>query len=387
MKNHVPLYKEIEQFIMSQIRNNNWATNSKIPSENELAAQFHVSRITVKNALTNLVESGVIFRQQGKGSFVSPNHHIALDSLYQKQNNGQKRAIGFLMPRLDNRFTANVLSGIEDELSNANYHLIFAKTNDSQTHEILKIKEMLEYGVDGLIIFPVEGEHYNNEILSLTLSKFPLVLVDRFLKGIDTSSVSSDNYNASIDAVNHLYELGHRHIALFSSKAEGTSSIEDRISGYEQGLENNKILINRGLQVSNMTFDMTHEQIYTIVSNFLDENPEVTAIITCNMGVEIIRAVRETGRNVPKDLSIIIFDDIPDANYFHLSPTVIAQQELEIGREAAKHIIEQIQHIEQGEQVWRRIQLPTTIISRETTDIAPQSNAITQQNYQLQSPS
>ncbi|WP_438347555.1 GntR family transcriptional regulator [Paenibacillus sp. FA6] len=376
MKNHIPLYKEIEQYIMAQIRSNNWTTNTKIPSENELAAQFHVSRITVKNALTNLVESGVIFRQQGKGSFVSPNHHIALDSLYQKQNNGQQRVIGFLMPRLDNRFTANVLSGIEDELSNANYHLIFSKTNDSQTHEILKIKKMLEYGVDGLIIYPVEGEHYNNEILSLTLSKFPIVLVDRFLKGIDTSSVSSDNYNASIEAVDHLYELGHRHIALFSSKAEGTSSIEDRISGYEQGLENNKILINRSLQVSNMPFGMTDEQIYSIVSNFLDGNPEVTAIIACTMGVDIIRAVLKTGRHIPKNLSIIIFDDIPAANYSFLAPTVIAQQEVEIGREAAKHIIEQIQHIEQGEQICRRIQLPTTIIARDTTDIAPQSNTL-----------
>jgi len=380
VKNHVPMYKEIERHIISQIRSNNWTTNMKIPSENELAEQFHVSRITVKNALTNLVESGVIYRQQGKGSFVSPNHHIALDGLHQKLNQNQKRTIGFLMPRLDNTFTANVLSGIEDELSNANYHLIFSKTNDSQSIEILRIKEMLEYGVDGLIIYPVEGENYNNEILSLTLSKFPLVLVDRFLKGLDTSSVSSDNFNAAIMAVDHLHELGHRQIALFSSKAEGTSSIEDRISGYEHGLEKHQILINRGLQVCNMTFEMSEEEIRSIVAGFLDAHPEVTAIIACNMGPQIIRAAIHANRSVPDDLSIIIFDDIPEADYSLLPPTVIAQQELEIGREAAKHIIEQIQHIEQGKQICRRIQLPASIIPRATTSAAAAAAAAVRQS-------
>ncbi|MFF2093866.1 GntR family transcriptional regulator [Paenibacillus sp. NPDC058174] len=361
----VPMYREIEQYIMTQIRCNKWPPLSRIPSENELSEQFQVSRITVKNALSNLVDNGIVFRQQGKGTFVSADHHMALDNLYSKMGGeSRKRTIGFLMPRLDNHFTANVLSGIEDELSKADYRMLFSKTNDSQQDEIVKIKDMMEAQVDGLIIYPVEGENYNSEILSLTLSKFPLVLVDRTLKGLDTSSVSSDNFEASIMAVNHLHEHGHTSIGIISSRADGTSSIEDRIAGYEQGLENHGILIDRSLQLSNLTFDMTEEEISSQVHKFLNDHPQLSAIIVSYFGPHVIRAAIEAGRRVPEDLSVILFDDIPYADFSLVPPTVVAQQEREIGREAARHIIEQI---EQGQHIWRRIKLPATLIPRGST--------------------
>ncbi len=135
------------------------------------------------------------------------------------------------MPRLDNRFTANVVSGIESELSKNGYHLLFCKTHDSRELEKQKLKEMISLGVDGIVVYPVSDESYNEDILKLSLDRFPLVVVDRYLRGIETNCVCSDNLQGVYKATNHLIELGHRNIAYINSVIQ-TTSLEDRLNGY-----------------------------------------------------------------------------------------------------------------------------------------------------------
>jgi GntR family transcriptional regulator of arabinose operon len=364
-KKYKPMYKKIESYILDQIISENWKPLSRIPSENELAEQFNVSRITVKNALSELVDRGVVYRQQGKGTFVS---EIGQGDLLVKAADvsvsPSKRTIGFLLPRLDNRFTANILSGIEDSFSERGYRLLFSKTNDSQAEEILKIREMQQYGVQGLIIYPVEGEKYNNEILSLTLIKFPLVLLDRLLKGIDTNSVSSNNFQGAIDAVGHLYELGHRHIGFISTNAEGTSSIEDRLAGYEQALEDRHILINRSLQMTRLSINSSDEEVSKLIEQFLLANPHMSALLSSNYSPHVIQTARRLGIRVPEDLSVVFFDDVVHPEFAIVPPTVVIQQERELGREAGKLIVEQI---ENGSGDYRQIKLPTSMIVRQST--------------------
>lgn len=94
-----PMYKKIETYIIDQIRSGNWKPGSRIPSENELAEQFSVSRITVKNALTALVDKEVVYRLQGKGTFVndhSPEEIHNITSAVKEQLTAP--TIGFLLP-------------------------------------------------------------------------------------------------------------------------------------------------------------------------------------------------------------------------------------------------------------------------------------------------
>jgi|HigsolmetaGSP12D_1036236.scaffolds.fasta_scaffold03142_2 DNA-binding LacI/PurR family transcriptional regulator len=359
------LYKEIEQYMIEQIRSGAWAPFSRIPSENELSERFQVSRITVKNALSRLVEKGVVYRQQGKGTFVAASDRASLSQLVSDDRSGApQRLVGFLMPRLDNRFTANILSGIEDGLSEKGYRLVFAKTNDSQQEEIRKIHEMKRAGVQGLIIYPVEGENYNNEILSLALSRFPLVFVDRYLRGIEANSVSSDNYAAGMEAVAHLCELGHKSIGFISTKPEGTSSIEERIAGYERALEDRGILIDRSIRLNSLSIGYSDEQVIAMIRQFLVANPHMTAVLTANFAPHVILAAREAGIAVPEDLSVVFFDDVDHPEFSAVPPTVLAQQELEIGREAARLVVAQIEN-ETAE--YKQIRLPSRLIVRKST--------------------
>lgn len=365
VKKFMPMYKKIETYIIDQIRNENWKPRSRIPSENELAEQFGVSRITVKNALTALVEKGVVYRLQGKGTFVSDHNPEEILSMTADDKGALKSpTVGFLLPRLDNRFTANLLSGIEDTLSENGYQLLFAKTNDSQENEILKIHEMKQAGVKGLIIYPVEGEHYNNEILSLTLNRFPLVLLDRKLKGVDTNSISSDNYEAGIQAVQHLYELGHSQIGFISTLAEGTSSIEDRLHGYEKALEDHHILIDRGMQMTKLTMTSSDEEVIGMIQQFLQANPQMTALLSSNFSPHVIQAALQIGISVPEELSVVFFDDVEFPDFCIIPPTAVVQQELELGREAGRLIMEQI---EDQKSEYQQIKLPTVLVPRQST--------------------
>lgn len=372
VKKFTPMYKKIETFIIEQIRNENWKPRSRIPSENELAEQFGVSRITVKNALTTLVDKGVVYRLQGKGTFVSDHRPEDISNISTEEKAAHTvPVIGFLLPRLDNRFTANLLSGIEDSLSGNGYQLLFAKTNDSQEHEILRIQEMKQAGVKGLIIYPVEGEHYNNEILSLTLNRFPLVLLDRELKGVDTNSISSDNYAAAMQAVNHLHELGHSQIGFISTLAEGTSSIEDRLHGYEKALEDRHILIDRGMQMTKLTMTSSDEEVIAMIQQFLKANPQMTALLSSNFSPHVIQAALQLGISVPEDLSVVFFDDVEYPDFCIVPPTAVVQQELELGREAGRLIMEQI---ENRSSEYQQIKLPTVLVPRQSTAKARKTN-------------
>jgi DNA-binding transcriptional regulator YhcF (GntR family) len=69
--NRIPLYKQIYEYLLENIKSGTWHADKPIPSENELSRQFKVSRITIKQALDMLVEKGIVYRIQGRGTFIS----------------------------------------------------------------------------------------------------------------------------------------------------------------------------------------------------------------------------------------------------------------------------------------------------------------------------
>jgi GntR family transcriptional regulator of arabinose operon len=373
----IPLYKQIQDYIIDHIRHNKWLPNERIPSENELARQFKVSRITAKNALNALIQDGFIYRIQGKGSFVAPDAGQPI--LYQPEPMQRDKYVAYLMPRLDNLFTANLLNGIEDVLSQNGYHLLFCKTHDSQDMEKALLRQMSQQKVDGIIIHPVHGETYNEEILKLVLNHFPVVVVDRYLKGIDTNCVCSDNVAGTYEAVKRLIELEHTHIGFVSTYFQGTSSIEDRLYGYEMALVENQFPIDhrfRLVHLDNKQVNSVFEhggadpESKQMINAFLKQNDELTAVIAANsaVGLTVLEAAEEMGICVPDDLSVIFLDDFELSSFSRIPPTCLSQQEKIIGQEAARMLLSIMANPKQD-----RIKktMPTKLIERKSTSKAP----------------
>lgn len=369
-----PLYKQIQEYVRNNIRQSVWQSNDKIPSENELAAKFNVSRITIKNALQELIEAGLIYRIQGKGSFVSKNGS-GEPLVYRSERQGTDNKVAYLMPRLDNRFTANLLHGIENQLAEEGYDLLFRTTGDSQESEKRLLNELTHSGVKGVIIYPAQGQTYNEDILKLTLNEFPVVVVDRYLRGVETNYVCSDNVTGAFEATAHCIRLGHRAIGFLSTVIEGTSSLEDRLAGYEKALSEHGILIDRHLQL----IDLDGKQVNSIlregsghpaskeqIVRYLERNSGITAVIAANssVGLTFMEAAKQLALRIPEDMSVVFLDDFEHSAFSAVPPTHINQEEYTVGREAVKLLCSVMDNPRQKR---RKIVVPTRLVIRSST--------------------
>ncbi|MBB6670882.1 GntR family transcriptional regulator [Cohnella nanjingensis] len=373
----IPLYTQIRQYIRDQIERKAWLPGDRIPSENELAGRFNVSRITVKNALSKLNEEGLIFRVQGKGSFISPDPFgepliYAPDAALGGKNKG---LVAYLMPRLVNSFTARMLDGVEAELAKHGYRLIFCKTKDSQEIEKEVLQEVIQLGVKGIIIFPVDGETYSEDILRLTLIDFPLVVIDRYLRGIETNCVYADNVEGARMATEHLISLNHTKIGFLSTVYPGTTSLEDRLVGYEKALAEHHIPVEHRLRLThfapepmNTVLDegIADETAKKEMQLYLKENPDMSAVFAVNsaVGLTLIEAAVDMGIRVPEDLSVVFFDNYELAALSAIPPTCVSQDELEIGKEAVRLLVSVIDNPKKERS---RVVLPNKLIVRKST--------------------
>lgn len=366
-----PLYKQVQQYILDFIQEKEWKADQKIPSENELAEKFSVSRITVKKALDSLVEEGQIYRIQGKGSFISSST-LGEPSIYEVTATAKKKPqfklIACLVPVLNSELTTAIFARIQSLLSKAGYQMLLFQTDDSQENEQQIVKRAMEMGVDGIIIYPVEGETYNEEVLKLTLQDFPLVLIDRYFRGIEANSVCSDNFLGSYEAVQYLLKMGHSQIGLVSTHHLGTTSIEDRIQGYEKALTDAGISIDHKLQLLDLyrseDSPEQREENKRKVQDFIEKNPEMSAIFSVSPRLEIIETASELGLRIPDDLSLILFDDYAQADLFATPPSCVQQQGHSIGEEAVKLLVSAIQNPAQKR---KKVFISPKLIIRQST--------------------
>jgi LacI family transcriptional regulator len=188
------------------------------------------------------------------------------------------------------------------------------------------------------------------------------VVIDHM--GIDdrVPAVGATNRAGGYEATRYLLSLGHRRIGLI----EGTMNLgcaRDRLDGYkaalrEQDIPFSPVLVREGL--------FQQPRGYTAAVELLTSPDPPTAIFACNdvMAFGAMEAARELGKKIPDDISIIGFDDIPQAAQVHPPLTTIRQPLEEMGRRAARMLL---QIIENPEQPVEKIELPTELVVREST--------------------
>jgi GntR family transcriptional regulator of arabinose operon len=391
MQNHsnsrTPLYLQIQEYYKNKISSKKLSEHEKIPPEREIMEKFNVSRITVANALAELAKEGWIYRIPGKGSFVQEGIHRLTDKSMNSDLEGKvlldksmqiparspidRKMIGLIMPSVEDFFAIRLINGIKKVLNQSDYYLVIILTDNSKEAEREAIRELLRMQAVGLLIFPIDAETYNDDILELKVRHFPFVLIDRYLPGVETNYVNSDSVDGAKLAVNHLWDLGHRNIAICSDSALPTITVEDRIKGYmdafkEQGAMINPSLILTDFKVDYGNMDDDHPLYRFIASR------NASAFITLNakLGLHISRLAKRIGLKVPEDMSILTFDD-PSSGYDEFSVyTHISQSEQEMGQEAAKILVELLDNQKNNARFdYKKINLTPKLIVKETTGV------------------
>ncbi|MBU5672064.1 GntR family transcriptional regulator [Paenibacillus brevis] len=375
-----PMYEQIFEALREQIVSGKYAPGERIPSEKELGEAYNVSRITSKKALEILAQEGYIVRQPGRGSFVSEEFTKAaagpVGPTGKSRRDPGKLLIGLIMTDFGDSYGTGLVYGLEEASRQHDSYLILRRSLGVPANEQEAIQGLLELGVDGLIIFPAQGEFFNAEILKLVISQFPFVLLDRHLKGVSASSISTNNVAAAQELVNYLFGLGHTSIAMLTGPPEDTTAIEERIEGFIQAHAESGIAVDRSLWMDRIMATLptafvpeNKEKEKENIKRHLKEHPEITALfaIEHNIAQLAYEAAREIGLGIPEDLSIVCFDSPDYAGGFLF--THMRQKQEEMGRLAFEHVLK----LKNGESVPGKIQLDAELIRGSSTGPARKS--------------
>jgi LacI family transcriptional regulator len=254
---------------------------------------------------------------------------------------GRSNLIGILVPGLDNGYIAEIIRGIDEELAKSDYNLILYTTHRHHGRESTYVATILNGAADGLLlIVPLISNDYLD---ALYQQNFPFVLIDQS----DTtgkSSVVATNWQGAYDATQYLIGLGHRRIGFITGLMELNSAV-DRLNGYQAALTTHNIPIQHELIVKG---DFWERGGYVSTQQLL-ELPELpTAIFASNdlLAFGAMEAIRQHGLRIPEDISVVGFDDIPQASLVYPMLTTVRQPLDKMGRLAVKMLLEHIGSVE-----------------------------------------
>lgn len=192
--------------------------------------------------------------------------------------------------------------------------------------------------------------------------RIPVVAVDPHAGSSSVPTIDSDNLTGAESAVNYLLSLGHRRIAMLAGRADLTSA-QLRETGYRRALEAAGISVDPSLiGVGGFRPDSATAPARAL----LDRPDRPTAVFAANdlTAIRTIEVANELGLRVPEDLSVIGFDDVPDASQFRIPLTTIAQPLSQMGRVAMEVLL---RLLEGAQLAQTHITLATSLVVREST--------------------
>lgn len=277
----------------------------------------------------------------------------------------KSQTIGLLVSELNrsgakDMFTYEVMCGINDSASDVGYDLILFSTNTVKQKQKSYTQLCRERQVEGVIMQGIKLEDpYIKEVID---SNIPCVFVDADVEGEDVGFVTTDNVFGAQMAVKHLLNLGHTEIAMMNGHDQAHVSAKRR-KGYERELTDAGLSVREEYILNGEFLEPIAEaEAYT----FLKANQEVTAMFCASdlMALGVMRAAKRLGLGIPKDLSIVGFDNIVLSEYTNPPLTTIGQDKYQMGYEAAKLLTSMLKN--DGHFPKKEL-LDNSLIVRETT--------------------
>ncbi len=305
----------------------------------DIAKAAGVSVTTVSRALNGY--SDVSERTRKKIKQIADDLSYSPNALARSLVMNKTKTIGLLVSGISregakDNIVFEVLTGVNEYCGQVDYDIVLFNTSSSQQKQKTYTQLCRERRVDGVVIQGIKND--DPYLMEVVESDIPCVLVDIPIQGDTVGYVATDNVAGAKEAVQHLINLGHKQIGMINGHDRAFVS-QERIQGYKDGLERNHLPYNQNL-VYNGGF--SEKQAEESAISLLKKFPETTAIFCASdlMAFGVMRAAKRVGREVPKELSIIGYDNINLSSYVTPSLTTISQDMFQIGYSAAGLLIE-----------------------------------------------
>jgi len=324
----------------------------------EIARQLNISIATVSRALS------------GKSDSVSEETRKAIFALVEKSGYLKRKSVGttvaFLIDKrsfdLSSQFYARIISGIEEELVRCRYYFHFNSV-DKESFDLSKIR--LDFsGLAGVILV---GVYHDDFVLKLRRCDIPMILVDYYIPTEDIPAVLIDNADGILKACRHLSSLGHRRIAYLSGDPVETSAHE-RMFGFQRAVAEYGLDRDPALIVENLAGRI--DEGFRAMTSLLTGGARPSAVVAYNdmIAAGAMDAARQAGLTVPRDISIMGFDDIQLASEVNPPLSTIHVPKKTMGRIAARRLMDIMK--KKVEDNPNKILVPTRLVVRGST-VAP----------------
>lgn len=311
------LYRDIYADLKLRISDGRYPAGKRLPSEDELAEEFHVSRITIKSALELLRNDGLIKRIQGKGTFVANVDEVPLKR--PPAGAGGGKLIGLVLEHVSSAFGLNMMYRIIELLDKAGYKACIRFSFGSIEKETEEINSLLGLNISGLIIMPCHDSYYNLTILRLILEHFPVVLVDKQMHGLPVSCVCTDGSGAIFELTRRLKQLGAQSAALITIDPSSASSLGDRAEGFHKGLKENGLTFAGELVLPKWTGNLISQdpgcEYVARIDAFLDGMATLPDAFVCTeyaIGRALYVAASQRGLSLGVDFKACCIDENPE---------------------------------------------------------------------------
>jgi GntR family transcriptional regulator of arabinose operon len=344
-----PKYEMVKQHVISLLKQGTIGFGEKLPSEHSLMEQFNVSRNTIRQAFAELTSMGLIYKEQGRGTF----------SKYVPGNRNARRIVAVMTTYISDYIFPDIILGIEEVLSAEGYSLLLSNTNNNKEKETQLLRNMLEHDVCGLIIEPTRSAlpDTNHPLFAEMSAKgIKIVFINATYPDVPAASVLLDDVRGGFIAADYLLQLGHTRIAGIFKKDDIQG--HRRREGFSQALRQYGLSPDPSLLLEYETSDETI-QPYLLARSLLRQKNRPTAFFCYNDNIAtmVIAAARDCGLDVPADLSVVGYDDSKKAQTFVPRLTSVVHPKGEMGRRAAAFLVEMLDHESEPPQYLYRPEL------------------------------
>lgn len=296
-------------------------------------------------------------------------HKYALDHKYKPNTlamqlrTNRNNTIGVIVPEIVHYFFSTVLSGIQEEAESEGYKLLFCHSKEDYEREVKSVETLLDARVCGILVAQSKETKQYEHFQEIIDNDIHLVFFDRICTGINTDKVVVDDYAAALNAVEYLVGTGCRRIAFLGAHSSMPIA-NNRRMGYEDALRKHKIPILKELSRVCDTPELARDIIPEMLQ--IDPHPDAFFCINDEVAASCVQMVKQAGFSIPQQISICGFTNSYLTDVTDPTLTTLDQHGFEMGKVAARLLINRIEGKEAKQGVVSRL-IKTDLVVKGST--------------------
>ncbi|MBU7556246.1 GntR family transcriptional regulator [Weissella paramesenteroides] len=332
-------YDIVKKGLRNDIISGKFAIGDKLPTEANLTEQYNVSRYTVRRATAGLEQEHYLYRIQGDGMYVNDWKKIPAAKT-------ENKVIGVITTHLADYIFPEIISGIDQIISDAGYALFISNTHNTFDRERRSLLRIIETGISGLIIEPTMSALPNpNQDLYDQIKQLhiPTVFINSKYENSDFNYLEVNDVDSEAQLVRHLIAQGHKRIL-------GVFKVDDiqgahRMQGFYKAFQTQP---DYALDSNIIMYQSDDEENNALILNKIESylelphRPTALALYNDSLAIQAIDLVKSLGFRIPEDVAIVGFDDYSLSTYMTPSLTTNRHPKRKMGRDAAQILLDLI---------------------------------------------